>query len=180
MIRLVLLAILASGMAPTASGQSDGADLVVSDRDKFLIFGGFAAAIVGILLYLARDIILRKRSPYDTEEMESKKERTFEKYHSDWGDDYEEIGQRRHTRQDKEFREMAAGGRLPDYYGILGVPSDATQDEIKSRYRELAKRTHPDRTGQGSEDEMAEINEAYETLSDGEERRRYDRYFARD
>jgi len=39
--------------------------------------------------------------------LESKKDKTFEKYHSDWGEDYEELGQRQNTAEDKEFRNAA-------------------------------------------------------------------------
>ena len=159
-------------------GQAQDEDGDMSDREKIIIFGGFAAAVIGLALFLARDVILRRKTSYDTEEMESKRDRTREKYHSDWGDEYEEIGTRRNTLRDKEFREAAQDGELPDYYDILGVSRDATPDEIKKRFRELAKQTHPDRTGGDSEEEMSMINKAYEVLSDDEGRERYDRYLA--
>jgi molecular chaperone DnaJ len=60
-----------------------------------------------------------------------------------------------------------------NYYLILGIASDATQDEIKSAYREKAKRWHPDRSGEGSEPFLA-IREAYEVLCEPERRRAYD------
>ena len=55
----------------------------------------------------------------------------MKKYHSDWGDDYEEIGARSNTGMDKEFLSAAASGDLPDYYGVIGVAPDASPDEIK-------------------------------------------------
>ena len=63
---------------------------------------------------------------------------------------------------------------------MLGVDIDATPEEIKSKFRELAKKTHPDKTKEDSEKEMAELNKAYEVLSDEESRKRYDRFFKTD
>ncbi len=155
-------------------------ELKASDQDRMLLFGGFSIAIIAIFLFLARDIILRKKTSYDKENLESKKEKTFEKYHSGWGDDYEEIGQRQNTREDKEFLEASINDELPDYYEKLGVDIDASSEEIKRKFRELVKKTHPDKTREGSEKEMAELNEAYEILSNEESRKKYDRYFKKD
>ena len=66
-----------------------------------------------------------------------------------------------------------------NYYVILGVSSDASQDEIKSAYRREAKRCHPDRSGEGSEP-FLDIREAYEVLGDPARRRDYDREMAGD
>ena len=63
-----------------------------------------------------------------------------------------------------------------NFYEVLGVERTATQDEIKSAYRKLAMKYHPDRN-QGSEEaaeKFKEINEANETLSDPEKRKQYD------
>lgn len=62
----------------------------------------------------------------------------------------------------------------PDYYKTLGVPRNATADEIKKAYRKLARKHHPD-TG-GDENKFKEINEAYEVLSDEKKRDLYDQY----
>lgn len=65
-----------------------------------------------------------------------------------------------------------------DYYEILGVPKNATDDEIKKAYRRLAKKYHPD-VNQGdstAEAKFKEINEAYEVLGDSQKRARYDRF----
>ena len=70
----------------------------------------------------------------------SKKDKTYEKYHSGWGDDYEEFGNRKNTKEDEEFRNAASSDELPNYYEIIGVSRDATQEEIKKRFRELAKK----------------------------------------
>lgn len=64
-----------------------------------------------------------------------------------------------------------------DYYKILGVEKTATEDEIKSAYRKLAMKWHPDRNPDNLEEaknKFAEINEAYEVLSNPEKRQKYD------
>jgi DnaJ-class molecular chaperone len=62
-----------------------------------------------------------------------------------------------------------------DYYRILGVDKTADAKAIKSAYRKLARKHHPDVSkGAGAADKFKEINEAYEVLSDPEKRRRYD------
>ena len=151
-------------------------ELEVSDEKKIILFGSFAIAIIVIFVFLARDTILRRKTEYDKKNLESKKDKTFEKYYSDWGDDYEDIGSRRNTKEEREFQEAAVNDELPNYYEILGIPSDSTQGEIKKKFRELAKKTHPDKTKEDSEEEMVELNKAYEVLSDEVSRKKYDRY----
>lgn len=60
-----------------------------------------------------------------------------------------------------------------DYYSILGVRKNASKAKIKSAYRELAKKYHPD-SKDGSAEKFKEINEAYEVLKDPEKRAKYD------
>lgn len=62
-----------------------------------------------------------------------------------------------------------------DYYAILGVARDASQDDIKKAFRKLAHKHHPDKEG-GDEAKFKEANEAYGVLSDPEKRRRYDQF----
>jgi molecular chaperone DnaJ len=64
-----------------------------------------------------------------------------------------------------------------DYYEVLGVSRNATDEELKKAYRRLAKQYHPDANKEtGAEARFIEINEAYETLSDPQRRTIYDRY----
>ncbi len=63
---------------------------------------------------------------------------------------------------------------MKDYYQILGVPRNASQEEIKKAYYKLAHKYHPDKGG--DEKKFKEINEAYQVLSDKEKRAQYDRF----
>jgi len=178
-LRISIITMLVLGAFQMAYAQNEKVDmvLVVTDEEKIIIFGSFAVVIIGIFLFLARDIILRRKTYYDKKEFESKKENTYEKYHSGWGDDYEELGKRRNTKDDQEFREAVSNDSLINYYDVIGVSNSATSEEIKNKFRELAKKIHPDKTKVNSEKEMAELNKAYEVLSDKERRASYDRYF---
>src|SRR4051794_26407927 len=69
---------------------------------------------------------------------------------------------------------MAVG--YQDYYKALGVPRDASTDDIRRAYRKLARKNHPDvNRDPGAEDRFKEISEAYEVLRDSESRAKYDR-----
>lgn len=64
---------------------------------------------------------------------------------------------------------------VKDYYSILGVPKNASQDDIKKAFRKLAHQYHPDK-GTGDEKKFKEANEAYQVLSNPEKRREYDQF----
>src|SRR5438105_14646295 len=74
---------------------------------------------------------------------------------------------------------MSVSNAKRDYYDVLGVAKTATPDEIKSAFRTLAKKWHPDRNPDNkteSEEKFKEIAEAYAVLSDEEKRQRYDQF----
>ncbi len=70
--------------------------------------------------------------------------------------------------------------QVKDYYKTLGVAREATDKEIRSAYRKLARKYHPDVNPNNKESEakFKDINEAYEVLSDAEKRKKYDKFGA--
>ncbi|MBA2882647.1 DnaJ-class molecular chaperone [Desulfosalsimonas propionicica] len=61
------------------------------------------------------------------------------------------------------------------YYAILGIPADASHEEVKTAYRRLAKQYHPDHAG-GDSRKFRDVQEAYSVLADSAKRREYERH----
>ena len=152
----------------------------LTESDQITIFAIAAIIIIGALIFLARGSFIRKKTEYDIGEWESKKNRDYEKYHSEWMSDeisFERTG--KDKLSDEEFRKSLLNENIPDYYAILQVSKDASQDEIKKQFRLLAKKWHPDKKqSNDAEEKMAQINMAYEVLSDHKRRKMYDQHFA--
>ena len=152
----------------------------ISESDQLFIFSISGIVIIGTVIFLARHSIIRKKTEYDTGEWDSKKNRDYEKYHSDWMSDevnFERDGKKKLT--DEEFRKSLLANNLPNYYEILQIQKNTSQAEIKNQYRHLAKKWHPDREkSSGAERKMMQINMAYEVLSNPKRRKMYDQYFS--
>ncbi len=160
-----------------SEGQIPEEDVLVTSEDLVLLFSVSILILIGIIIYMTREVIFKKKTKYETEDLDSKKNRDYEKYHSDWHDDSYQPGTEYKKKFDREFQEAIEDKTLPNYYNILGIQASATQDQIKNRFRELVKEYHPDRSkDELAEKKMAEINKAYEVLSDGERRQKYDKY----
>ena len=157
----------------------DGALESLAESDLIIVFAVAVAIIISVLIFLARDSIFRKKTEYDTEEWASKKNRDYEKYHSEWMSDeisFERKG--KNKLSDEDFRKSLQSNNLLDYYVILQIEKTASQDEIKNQFRKLAKKWHPDRKqGDDAEKKMADINMAYEVLSNPQRRKMYDQHF---
>ena len=159
----------------------DGAVESLAESDLIIVFAVAVAIIISVLIFLARDSIFRKKTEYDTEEWASKKNRDYEKYHSEWMSDeisFERKG--KNKLSDEDFRKSLQSNNLLDYYVILQIEKTASQDEIKNQFRKLAKKWHPDRKqGDDAEKKMADINMAYEVLSNPQRRKMYDQHFSK-
>ena len=153
----------------------------LSESDQIIIFAIAVIIIISVLIFLARDSIFRKKTEYDSSDWASKKNRDYEKYHSEWMSDeisFERKG--KNKLSDDEFRKSLLNKNIPNYYAILQVQKNASQNEIKSQFRLLAKKWHPDKKqSDDAEKKMAEINIAYEILSNTKRRKMYDQHFSK-
>ena len=153
----------------------------LSESDQIIVFASGAIIIISVLIFLARHSIFKKKTEYDSGDWASKKNRDYEKYHSEWMSDeisFERKG--KNKLSDEEFRKSLSNENLPDYYTILQVQKNASQDEIKRQFRLLAKKWHPDKKqSNDAEEKMAQINMAYEVLSNLKRRKMYDQHFSK-
>ena len=160
----------------------DGAIESLTESEQMIVFAIAAAIIISVLIFLARGSIFRKKNEYDTGEWESKKNRDYEKYHSEWMSDeisFEREG--KNKLSDEDFRKSLLSKNIPDYYAILQIQKTASQNEIKSQFRSLAKKWHPDRKqSDDAEKKMAQINMAYEVLSNTKRRKMFDQHFSKE
>ena len=159
----------------------DGTIESLTESEQMIVFAIAAAIIISVLIFLARGSIFRKKNEYDTGEWESKKNRDYEKYHSEWMSDeisFERKGKSKLS--DEDFRKSLLSKDIPDYYAILQIQKTASQNEIKNQFRSLAKKWHPDRKqSDDAEKKMAQINMAYEVLSNTKRRKMYDQHFSK-
>ena len=159
---------------PQVNPSSIVDEYYISQDNLILIFTLASVGVVGIFVYLARNIILRRKTKYDEADLASKKDRDYEKYHSDWTEE-EIFGSRKSSINADELHEMYNSKSLPNYYFILGLLDDASDIDIKNQYRKLAKQYHPDKNKDSSEERMTAINKAYEVLSDKKLKEEYDK-----
>src|SRR3989338_5425151 len=97
--------------------QSD--DLVpdVSATDLTILFSVSSAIVIGLVIYLLRDSILRKKTIYDAKDFASKKDHDYEKYHSEWTSDDTEFERPKDVRHGK-FKKPLKNKSLPKCYTI--------------------------------------------------------------
>ena len=159
----------------------DGTIESLTESEQMIVFAIAATIIISVLIFLARGSIFRKKNEYDTGEWESKKNRDYEKYHSEWMSDeisFERKG--KNKLSDEDFRKSLLSKNIPDYYAILQIQKTASQNEIKNQFRSLAKKWHPDRKqSDDAEKKMTQINMAYEVLSNTKRRKMYDQHFSK-
>ena len=159
----------------------DGTIESLTESEQMIVFAIAATIIISVLIFLARGSIFRKKNEYDTGEWESKKNRDYEKYHSEWMSDeisFERKG--KNKLSDEDFRKSLLNKNIPDYYAILQIQKTASQNEIKNQFRSLAKKWHPDRKqSDDAEKKMTQINMAYEVLSNTKRRKMYDQHFSK-
>jgi len=90
---------------PQVNPSSIVDEYYISQDNLILIFTLASVGVVGIFVYLARNIILRRKTKYDEADLASKKDRDYEKYHSDWAEE-EIFGSRKSSINADELHEM--------------------------------------------------------------------------
>ena len=95
-------------------------DYYVSAEDLYLTFAIAIIIVLGVFIYLARHIILRTKTSYDDVKLDSKKNRDYEKYHSEWSEE-EIFGSHKRNTEAKEFREMYNDNSLPKLLSYIGI-----------------------------------------------------------
>ena len=89
MIRRLMLAVsMCIFLFSTSDVYAQDQVPVLQTQDLVIIFGLFCISIIILVLYISRDVILRRKSRYDASKMDSQKNRDYEKYHSEWGDEW--------------------------------------------------------------------------------------------
>ena len=127
MIRRLMLAVsMCIFLFSTSDVYAQDQVPVLQTQDLVIIFGLFCISIIILVLYISRDVILRRKSRYDASKMDSQKNRDYEKYHSEWGDEWG-------WREDKQKKDRYKISKDDEYYNILGVKKNATMSEIKSK-----------------------------------------------
>ncbi len=148
---------------------------------QVILFVSATVIIISVLIFLSRHSIFKKKTEYDTGNWASKKNRDYEKYHSEWMSDeisFERKG--KNKLSDEEFSKSLLNENLSDYYAILQVEKNANQGEIKKQFRLLAKKWHPDKKqSSDAEEKMSQINMACEVLSNPKRRKIYDQHFSK-
>ena len=81
-ISILVFTIISIGISQSALAQietsSSNLEYTMTIEESIMLFGGFSIVVIGMFLYLARDTILRRKTSYDKEEHESKKDKTYE------------------------------------------------------------------------------------------------------
>ena len=136
---------LTSTVFATDPSSNSKNEMAFTDEELIIAYTISILVVIGIILFLTRDIILKRKSDYDSGDYESKKDKDYEKYHSDWLDDTVGFHPSGKKLNDDEFRKAAQKSSLPNYYETLGVSIDAKPEEIRKKFRLLAKEWHPDK-----------------------------------
>ena len=116
---------------PQVNPPSAVNDFYISQEDLILTFVIATAVVAGIFVYLSRNIILGKKTKYDNLDLDSKKNRDYEKYHSDWSEEELFSNRKNNSIDQKEFDQMLKNNTLQNYYQVLGFSKSASKIEIK-------------------------------------------------